>query len=100
VLQPRDIAIDRKVITIRKAKGKKDRIVMLDDELAPYIKNWLTTGCGKEYLFEGYTPGKYLSKRTVEKIYTNACMKRSIDSQGGIHSLRHYVESNIMGSEY
>ena len=38
VLQPGDIDVERKVITIRKAKGKRDRIVMLDDELAPYIK--------------------------------------------------------------
>ncbi|HEX2955995.1 MAG TPA: hypothetical protein VHO70_04160, partial [Chitinispirillaceae bacterium] len=49
---------------------------------------------------EGYTPGKHISKRTVEKIYTKACEKQCINSQGGIHSLRHYVESDIMGSGY
>ncbi|HEX2955991.1 MAG TPA: hypothetical protein VHO70_04140, partial [Chitinispirillaceae bacterium] len=49
---------------------------------------------------EGYTPGKHISKRTVEKIYTKACEKQCINSQGGIHSLRHYVESDIMGSAF
>jgi integrase/recombinase XerD len=37
VLQARDIDIEQKVITIRKSKDKRDHIVMLDDELAPYV---------------------------------------------------------------
>jgi integrase len=91
VLRPNDIDLDRKTVTIRKAKGMRDRVVMLDDELAPYVSSWLKNGCGPEFLFEGYTREKHLSKRTVEKIYTNACKKQNIDSKGGIHSLRHYV---------
>jgi len=95
-LRPSDIDIERKVITLRKAKGKKDRVVMLDDELTPYIENWMKNGCGKEYLFEGYTPGEPLSKRTIEKIYTNTCTKLNIDPKGGIHSLRHSFATHLL----
>jgi site-specific recombinase XerD len=96
VLRPNDIDLDRKTITIRKAKGMRDRIVMLDDELAPYVSSWLNNGCGPEFLFEGYARGKHLSKRTVEKIYTNACIKQNIDSKGGIHSLRHSFATHLL----
>lgn len=96
VLKPEDIDLDRKVVWIRKAKGKKDRMVMLDDALAPYVSSWLKDGCGKNYLFEGYASGKSLSKRTVEKIYTYACEKEGIDPHGGIHSLRHSFATHLL----
>jgi integrase len=58
-----DINLDRKVITVRMGKGRKDRIVMLDDDLAPEMNSWLASRCcGREYLFEGYVPGKAISK--------------------------------------
>lgn len=96
ILRPRDIDIERKIVWIRKAKGKRDRIVMLDQELIPYIESWLKSGCGTEFLFEGYSHGCHLSNRTVEKIYTNACSKQKIDHKGGIHSLRHSFATHLL----
>jgi integrase/recombinase XerD len=90
------IDFDRKVVWVRKAKGKKDRIVMLDNDLAPYVAAWLKTGCGQKYLFEGYVPGKHISNRTVDKVYNNACRKLGIDNQGGIHSLRHSFATHLL----
>ncbi|MFP4682011.1 MAG: tyrosine-type recombinase/integrase [Chitinispirillaceae bacterium] len=96
VLKLQDIDTDRKVLWVRKAKGKKDRMVMLDETLVPHVEAWLSGGCGKGYLFEGYRAGKHLSKRSVEKIYDNACRKEGIDSQGGIHSLRHSFATHLL----
>lgn len=95
-LRPEHIDIDRKVVWVRKAKGKKDRMVMLDDDLAPFVKAWLCSGRGEVYLFEGYTPGKAISKRTIEKVYTNACRSLAIPHQGGIHSLRHSFATHLL----
>lgn len=95
-LKPSDVDPERSVLIIKKAKGNKDRVVMIDEELMPYIKKWMKNGCGKVYLFEGYTPGEALSKRTIEKIYTNACEKLNIDSKGGIHSLRHSFATHLL----
>ncbi len=72
-LKPIDIDFDRKVVRVRKGKGKKDRIIMLDHAIAPFVAAWLATGCGTTYLFEGYQSGKAISKRTIEKVYDNAC---------------------------
>jgi site-specific recombinase XerD len=95
-LRREHIDFDRKAVTIRKAKGKKDRVVMLDDTLAELIKDWMNTGCGKEFLFEGYTEGEPLSRRTIEKIFENACIKAAIDPRGGIHSLRHSFATHLL----
>ncbi len=95
-LRRENIDFDRKVVTIRKGKGKKDRVVMLDDALAELLKSWMNSGCGKEFLFEGYTEGEPLSRRTIEKIFENACIKAEIDSRGGIHSLRHSFATHLL----
>jgi site-specific recombinase XerD len=41
-------------------------------------------------------PGKAISKRTIEKVYTNACLSLKIDHQGGIHSLRHSFATHLL----
>jgi site-specific recombinase XerD len=95
-LKPEDIDVDRKILWVRKGKGKKDRMVMLDENLLPYVVDWLENGCGTGYLFEGYVPGKAISERTIEKVYTNTCHKLDINHQGGIHSLRHTFATNLL----
>jgi integrase/recombinase XerD len=41
-----------------------------------------------------------LSKRTLEKVYNNACIKSGIDNQGGIHSLRHSFATHLHEQGY
>ena len=95
-LKPKDVDLDRTILNIRKAKGKKDRIVMLDREIIPHLKGYMNAGCGSTYLFEGYAPGIALSKRTIEKIYSNTCEKTGLDAMGGIHSLRHSFATHLL----
>jgi len=95
-LRPVDIDVDREILWVRKGKGKKDRMIMLDGDLISKVKEWCALDCGKEYLFEGYRPGMPLARRTIEKVYENACSKLGIDRQGGIHSLRHSFATHLL----
>ena len=94
-LTPQDINWDRRVIRI-KGKGSKDRQVMLDPSLAPHLKHYLTGRQKLVYLFEGQSPGSPYPKRTIEKIYDNACRAAGIDRKGGIHSLRHTFATHLL----
>jgi integrase/recombinase XerD len=96
MLRRKDIDLERKVLWVRKGKGKKDRIVMLDEDIVPSVVAWLKSGCGQEFLFEGQESGEPISKRTIEKVYSNACEKLCIDNQGGIHSLRHSFATHLL----
>jgi len=39
---------------------------------------------------------KELPKQTVDKVYSNACLKLGIDNQGGIHSLRYSFATHLL----
>lgn len=95
-LQPQDIDLERKVLWVRKGKGKKDRMIMLDQELIPHLQSWLDHGRGRSFLFEGYQVDKALAKRTIEKIFENTCKQLKVNSNGGIHSLRHSFATHLL----
>jgi len=73
---------------------------MVDSDISPVISAWLKCGCGERYLFEGYVPGKAISKRTIEKVYTDSCSRLNIDHKGGIHSLRHSFATHLLEAGY
>ncbi len=91
-----DIDLNRKVLYVRKGKGKKDRIVMIDPDLHPHLSAYLYSKCGRTYLFEGHTPGKAIATRSIQKVYTDNCRKLKIDTQGGLHSLRHSFATHLL----
>jgi integrase/recombinase XerD len=94
-LKPKDIDWDRRVIRI-KGKGAKDRQVMLDPCIAVFLKEYLSKRPNLVYLFEGQTSGSPYPKRTIEKIYDNACRAAGIARKGGIHSLRHTFATHLL----
>jgi site-specific recombinase XerD len=51
---------------------------------------------GLTYLFEGREKGKPYPKRTIQKIYDNACSNSDICRKGGIHSLRHSYATHLL----
>jgi site-specific recombinase XerD len=94
-LSPTDFDWERHVIRIR-GKGSKDRQVMLDPLLAQTVKYQLADSPSRRYLFEGQTSGAPYPKRTIEKIYENACLAAGIARKGGIHSLRHTFATHLL----
>jgi integrase/recombinase XerD len=94
-LQPTDIDWDRDLIHIH-GKGSRERVLPLDPCFAEPLREHLARNPGRKYLFEGTTKGHPYPRRTIEKIYDNACRKAGIQRRGGIHTLRHSYATHLL----
>jgi integrase/recombinase XerD len=88
-----DIYFDRNLIHLKRAKGKKDRIVMLSLKVKESLMNLTFDKNG--YLFLTNRNGKY-TQRTIQKIIVNAAMKASILKRITPHTLRHSFATHLL----
>jgi integrase len=97
-LKVENIDYDRGLIYVKNAKGKKDRYTTLSTAVIEELNNYKKVYRPDKWLFPGFDNDKHLSTRTAEKILEKAREKAGITKNATIHTLRHYVESEIMGS--
>lgn len=93
-----DIDSDRMQIFVRKAKGKKDRYVMLSPLVLDILRSYLKQ-CNPMpsiYLFEGNKPGIPYSVKSAQKIFQLAKNTAGIRKQVGFHSLRHSFATHLL----
>jgi site-specific recombinase XerD len=95
-LRIQDVQFDRKIIKIYRGKGAKDRQIMLDVNLARLLQGLIPHNRQKGYIFTGAGGRAVLSRRTISKIYENACKKANIVPRGGIHLLRHSFATHLL----
>lgn len=76
-LKINEIDYNRSTISIKQAKGKKDRTVPLSKRITALINEYLTEYTPNIYLFEGQTGGKY-SPKSIQNIFHAACEKAGI----------------------
>lgn len=80
----------RMLIHIKNAKGKKDRIVPLSQNVLELLREYFKEFKPKEYLFNGQNSNQY-SIQSCQKIY-----KKYIDENSSIHTLRHSSATNLL----
>ena len=89
-LKIEDIDSKRNIIYIKQAKGNKDRIVPLSQNILYLLREYYKLYKPKEYLFNGQNKLKY-SVGSCQKIF-----KKYIDNNKSIHSLRHSCFTNLL----
>lgn len=91
-----DIDSERHLLKITQGKGRKDRQVILPEELIQQLRQcWLQYRSPK-WLFNSINPQKHLNVGTAQKYYQGAKKRAKITKVGGIHALRHYATHQLM----
>lgn len=91
----RDIDSKRMVITIRQAKGKKDRQVMLSEKLLIMLRAYFKKYRPKQWLFEGQY-GEQYSARSISEVMKQCKQKAKVFKKGSIHALRHSFATHLL----
>jgi site-specific recombinase XerD len=96
-LEIADIDSGRMTIFLKRAKGKKDRVVSLSPVLLENLRAYYKMYQPKKYLFEG-APGEMYSIRSVQQVFREAKDRAGIKMKGGIHTLRHSYATHLLES--
>ena len=97
-IRTEDIDFDNKTILILNAKGNKDRLIYLSDDMHDCLKNYIhdlseILGFYSYWLFPGKNPDTHISVCGLEQIFRKFCNQASFnktcEKPPTIHCLRH-----------
>jgi len=95
-IKPKDIDSKRKLLLIRNAKGRKDRIAPLSEKLIVLLREYYTMYKPKTWLFEGQEKGSKYSATSVQKILKLAISEAKIKKPVSLHWLRHSYATHLL----
>ena len=85
---------DRDRITIKAAKGKRDRQLPFPESLKELLRTYYREYKPITYLFEGQK-GQY-SPASLRAVFINACKRANIKKEVTLHSLRHAYATHLL----
>jgi len=91
-----DIDFNRNVIHIKNAKGRKDRITLLAENLKVILFTYMDEYKPEKWLFAGQEPGSHITIRTIQKIFENSIARSKINKDVSVHSLRHSFATHLL----
>jgi integrase/recombinase XerD len=95
-LKLKDIDSNRKLIVIRQAKGKKDRIVPLSEKILIMMREYYKAYKPKRWLFEGQNGNGPYDERSLACVLKNAVEKAEIGKAVTLHWLRHSYATHLL----
>jgi len=95
-LLPSDVDAKRKILIIRQAKGRKDRIAPLPDMIIDMLRAYYKVSRPVKWLFEGQQPGEPYSERSIELVFKKALRQSGVKRPATLHWLRHSYATHLL----
>lgn len=86
----------RKILDIKDAKGRKDRIAPLPDNMIRQLRHYYEEYRPVEWLFEGQVIGQAYAARSLENVFKNALERSGIRKPASLHWLRHSYATHLL----
>jgi len=91
-----DIDKDRMLVRVEQAKGRKDRYVVLSDNLLDLICKYHSAYKPSYYLFEGQKASNPYSTTSIQSLFRTAKKKAGITKKATVHTLRHSYATHLL----
>jgi integrase/recombinase XerD len=91
-----DIDSARMVIHIRQGKGRKDRFVMLSEQLLVILRDYWRQTRPTNLLFFGPDPNRPVTPRSVQRACRRAAHAAGLDKNVTVHTLRHSFATHLL----
>lgn len=85
----------RMVINILQGKGKKDRQVMLDENLIPILEDYYKEYKSKEYVFNGWKSEPQYTQQSILQVVKQLARKAGIKKNVWTHLMRHNAFTHL-----
>jgi integrase/recombinase XerD len=91
-----DIDSKGMVICVRQGKGRKDRYVMLSEQLLAVLRDYWRRTRPPVWLFPGPDPTQAITPRTLQRACREAADAAGLDKSVSVHTLRHSFATHLL----
>jgi len=92
----KDIDSARMVIHVRSGKGRKDRYVMLSEQLLGILRAYWRCARPQHFLFPGPDPARPITVRSLQRACRLAAETAGLDKMVTVHTLRHSFATHLL----
>ncbi|CAM1346141.1 conserved hypothetical protein [Tenacibaculum crassostreae] len=94
-LKTNSIDLNRQLLHIKSAKGRKDRFIPISPTMILLLNRYLSLYFPKVYLFEGQANAKY-STTSARQVLKRGLSKTNITKRVTLHTLRHSYATHLL----